>query len=549
MGSAPEAAPQLSAAQLGRVIAFGVAQQVRAGDVVFRPGDAAYDLIVIESGRVQILSPATRDEPEAVLAEYGAGGFLGELNLLTGQTAYLSARVTEAGTIHRLGRDQFHRLMAEHADVSDVLLRAFLTRRDALRQSSAAHLLEIVGHGASAAALGLRTYAARQRLPHLWLDADSVAGRALMQLAPLTVADLPAVLTPDRTLRDATPADVADALGLTYRASGASIADLVIVGAGPAGLAAAVTAASEGLSVTLVDSDGPGGQAAGSSRIENYVGFPTGISGHDLMQRATLQAMKFGTRLFAPCTVESLVAVQDTVQVGLVGGQTVDARAAVIATGVHYRRLALPGWDRLEQAGIYYAATELESAACAGAPVTVIGGANSAGQAALLLAGRAGPVTLVVRAADLRAGMSSYLADRVRADPRIEVHTSTEVTTLGGNPALAFVELTDRTSGAVTRQSCHALFCFIGARPNTGWASGVRVDEDGFVLTGVDLNPAERSHVWADLERDPLPYETSVANVFAAGDVRAGSVKRVASAVGEGSSAIRSVLAVVGVPF
>ena len=545
MSSSPES-PRLSSAQLDRLSSYGVAQQVRVRDVVFRPGDAAYDLIVIESGRIQIVAPATRDEPEAVLAEYGPGGFLGELNLLTGQAAYLTARVVEAGTIHRLARDQFRRLMAEDADVSDLLLRTFLARRDFLRNSAAAHVIEIVGSGMSAATLALRTYAARQRLPHVWLDADNLAERGFAHLASLTSADLPAVITTRHVLRRATPGQLADALGLSYRSAPGEVADLVIVGAGPAGLAAAVHAASEGLDVILLDTVGAGGQAAASSRIENYVGFPSGISGSELTQRATLQALKFGARLFAPCEVVALDSSQDTQRLILREGPEVGARAVLIASGVTYRRLPLPRWADFEGAGIYYAATEREARACAGAPVTVVGGANSAGQAALFLASRGSDVTIAIRAADIRAGMSSYLVDRIHADVRITVRTATEVTGLGGGDALENIELTD-TSRAVTQvQSACGLFCFIGAEPTTSWATGVSVDGHGFVLTDGGIDPSTLTPVWSALERSPLPYETSVPAVFAAGDVRSGSMKRVASAAGEGASAVRSVHAAVG---
>jgi thioredoxin reductase (NADPH) len=538
--------PLLAPAQLARLISYGVAQQVRARDVVFRPGDATYDLIVIESGRIEIISPAASDEPEAVVAEYGPGGFLGELNLLTGQAVYLTARVVEAGTIHRLARDQFRRLMSEDADISDILLRTFLTRRDSLRDSAAAHLIEIVGSGMSAAALAVRTYAARQRLPHLWLDADSLAGQALIQSAPLAAAQLPAVITPDRVLHNATPGKLAAVLGLAYRAPTNRIADLAVVGAGPAGLAAAVHAASEGLEVIVLDAIGAGGQAAASSRIENYVGFPSGISGADLTQKATLQAMKFGARLFAPCQVVGLDCTQDLLRLILADGPHVDARAVLIACGVAYRKLPLPRWAEFEGAGIFYAATELEARGCAGGPVIVAGGANSAGQAALCLASTGCRVDLVVRGTDLRAGMSSYLADRVEAHPDVTVRIGSEVTALAGEAALTEVEVTDTVRGDAHRQPCRGLFCFIGADPSLDWAPGVLRDGDGFVRTDVQLPHADLAPVWAVLERSPLPFETSIPGVFAVGDVRAGSMKRVAAAVGEGASAVRSVHVAIG---
>jgi thioredoxin reductase (NADPH) len=542
-------APQLTAGQFARLTAYGVAQEVRSRDVVFRPGDPAYDLIVIEAGSIEIVSPATRDEPEAVVAVYGPGGFLGELNLLTGQTAYLTARVTQAGRIHRISRERFRRLMADDPEISDVLLRTFLARRDLLRDSPAARGIEIVGSGISAEALALRTYAARQRLPHLWLDADSVAGRALMRLTPLAAADLPAVVTPQRVLRRASPGQLAQTLGLSYRGAVGKVVDLTIVGSGPAGLAAAVYGASEGLDTLLLDAVGVGGQAAASSRIENYPGFPSGLSGHDLTQRAALQALKFGAQLSSPCDVTALDTTAEQLRVDLAGGTGISTRAVLIATGARYRTLPLPRWAEFEGAGIYYAATELEARACGTGPVTVVGGANSAGQAALYLAARGSPVTLAIRGQDAAAEMSSYLLDRLHAHPGVTVRVSTEVTRLAGRSALEAITLTDTTARSSVEQSCRGLFCFIGADPATGWLHDVILDRDGYIRTDVQLDPDELGLTWAALDRTPLPFETSVPAVFAAGDVRRGSMKRVASAVGEGASSVRSIHAAIGIRF
>jgi thioredoxin reductase (NADPH) len=542
------AVPQLTADQFARLTSYGVAQAVRSADVVFRPGDPTYDLIVIEAGRIEILSPPTGDEPEAVVATYGAGGFLGELNLLTGQTAYLTARVVEAGRIHRISHQRFRRLMADDPEISDVLLRTFLARRDQLRDSPAARAIEIVGSGISAAALALRTYAARQRLPHLWLDADTTAGQAVMRLAPLTGADLPAVVTPDRVLRRATPPQLADALGLSYRPTTGTPVDLIVIGSGPAGLAAAVYGASEGLATVVLDSVGIGGQAAASSRIENYLGFPSGLSGYDLTQKAALQALKFGARLTSPGQVVALDIAAGYLRVNLADGDRIDTRAVLIATGARYRTLSLTRWAEFEGAGIYYAATELEARACAAQPVTVIGAANSAGQAALHLASRGSAVTLAIRGHDIAAHMSAYLADRLYADPGVTIRVSTEVTKLAGATALEAITLTDTISRASTEQACRGLFCFIGADPATAWLHGVvALDRAGFIRTDVQLDPATLGPAWSALDRTPLPYETSVPAVFAAGDVRLGSMKRVASAVGEGASAVRSVHTAIGI--
>jgi thioredoxin reductase (NADPH) len=542
-------APHLTEDQFARLTAYGVAQEVRSRDVVFRPGDPAYDLIVIEAGWIEIVSPPTGEEPEAVVAMYGPGGFLGELNLLTGQTAYLTARVTEAGRIHRISHERFRQLMADDPEISDVLLRTFLARRDLLRDSPAARGIEIVGSGISAAALALRTYAARQRLPHLWLDADSVAGRAVMRLAPLAAAELPAVVTPDRVLRRASPADLADALGLSYRRTAGKVADLTIIGSGPAGLAAAVYGASEGLDTLLLDAVGVGGQAAASSRIENYLGFPSGLSGHELTQRAALQALKFGAQLFSPCRVTALDTGAEHLRVDLADGTGISTRAVLIATGARYRALPLPRWAEFEGAGIYYAATEIEARACGTHPVTVVGGANSAGQAALYLASRGSQVTLSIRGQDAAAGMSSYLLNRLYAHPGVSVRLSTEVTGLAGSMALESLTLTDTTSLSSAEQPCRGLFCFIGAEPATTWLHGVTLDRSGYICTDVHLDPNELGPTWTALGRRPLPFETSVPAVFAAGDVRHGSMKRVAAAVGEGASSVRSMHTAIGIRF
>jgi thioredoxin reductase (NADPH) len=540
------AVPQLSADQFDRMTAYGVAQPVEVGDIVVRPGDVDYDLILVESGWIEILSPAIGDEPESVVARYGSGGFLGELNFLTGQTAYLMARVSDAGRIHRISRERFRRLMATEPDLSDILLRTFLARRDLLREGPAARALAIVGSELSAESLALRTFAARQRLAHLWLDADSAAGQALAQSAQIGAADLPAVITAHQVLRRATTGQMAQALGLAYRHSATTPADLIVVGSGPAGLAAAVYGASEGLATVVLDAAGIGGQAAASSRIENYLGFPSGLSGEELTQRAALQAMKFGAQLSSPCRVVDLDTGGQHLSVMLGDGTTIESRAVLIATGVQYNTLPLERWADFEGAGIYYAATELEARACRTAPVTVVGGANSAGQAALYLASRGCPVTVAVRGSDVAATMSAYLVARLRAHPRVQIRAHTEVTALSGGSTLQRITLTDNATGRVSEHPCRGLFCFIGARPATQWLPGLALDSAGFIRTDAQLDPEELGATWTALGRAPLPFETSVPTVFAAGDVRLSSVKRVASAVGEGANAVRSIHTALG---
>jgi thioredoxin reductase (NADPH) len=367
----------------------------------------------------------------------------------------------------------------------------------------------------------------------------------MMESSGLTEEDLPAVVMPGATLKRTTPGELAQKLNLSYHRSSSEPVDVTIVGAGPAGLAAAVYGASEGLDTVLIDAVGTGGQAAASSRIENYFGFPFGLSGTDLTGRAMLQALKFGAQLASPCPAVRLDTNRDEngglLRLHLPGEDVIDSKAVILATGARYRALPLERWPDFEGAGIYYAATELEARSCAGNPVAVVGGANSAGQAALYLAGRGSEVSLVVRGPDIAAEMSAYLVDRLLAHPRVTVQCRSEVTRLDGGDFLQEVSITDRIANTTRVQPCSALFCFIGAEPATSWLTGIAIEDDGFIRTDVQLTGDDLGPGWAAAGRRPLPFETSVPGVFAVGDVRSGSMKRVAAATGEGASAIASV--------
>jgi thioredoxin reductase (NADPH) len=542
---AEAASPRLSGKLFDRLLGYGAPQPARAGDVLFQPGDEDVDLIVVAAGSVEVIRTATAAVPAETVAVVDAGGFVGELNLLTGQNVYLLCRVREAGTVYRVSPGRLRQLMANDGELSDIVFRALIARRELLRRSTAARGVEIVGNPVSAAALALRTYAARQRLIHLWFDAGTPAGRAMMESSGLTGDDLPAVVMPGVTLKRATPGELAQKLNLSYHRSPGKPVDVTIVGAGPAGLAAAVYGASEGLATVVIDAVGTGGQAAASSRIENYFGFPFGLSGADLTGRAVLQALKFGAQLASPCPAVRLDANRNKngglLRLHLPGDDVIDSKAVIIATGARYRALPLERWPDFEGAGIYYAATELEARSCAGSPVTVIGGANSAGQAALYLAGRESEVSLVVRGPDIAAEMSAYLVDRLLAHPRVTVLCRSEVTRLDGGDYLQEVSITDRAAGTTRAQPCSGLFCFIGAEPATSWLTGIAAEDDGFIRTDVQLAGDDLGPAWAEAGRRPLPFETSVPGVFAVGDVRSGSMKRVAAATGEGASAIASV--------
>jgi thioredoxin reductase (NADPH) len=530
--------PELDDGQLAVISGYGQRRTVHAGDILFSPGDAQYDFIVILSGAVEILR-SDGCGGEVLITRHGPRRFLGEVSLLTRQHPYLTARVVESGELIVVPAEVFRAHVVADDRVSDTILEAFLTRR-ALLLASAADTLLIVGSEFSPESMALREYAARNRLPHRWIDADVQTDVAtLLDRLGVTAADLPIAIIPSGVLRRATPGVLAADLGLTVDSVPERCFDVVVVGAGPAGLAASVYAASEGLHTLTVDSVAAGGQAATSSRIENYLGFPTGISGDDLANRATVQAQKFGAVLTSPCAVSGLTDKAGHLVATLADGTEVAARAMVAATGAHYRRLPIPNLDRFEALGVYYAATELEVRACAGSPVVVVGGGNSAGQAAMFLAQSGSDVCVVVRRS-LSDTMSNYLVDRIGSHPRVQVHTGSNVTALEGDRVLEKITETG-PDGSTQSVPCTALFSFIGAVPNSGWMNGVTTDDKGFVLTDRSLDPDTLGEEWTAIHRRPLPYESSRPGLFAVGDLRAGSMKRVAAAVGEGSAAIRSV--------
>ncbi|WP_419707010.1 FAD-dependent oxidoreductase [Promicromonospora sp. NFX87] len=539
-GAGPETgagavAPALSPEQFRRLAAYGEREQVAAGDVLYATGDRRYDLFLIESAIVDVVRDATGTEPEHVVYSRCHGDFTGELSMLTGQSVFLTARVRRPGTVVRVRAESFRTVLGEQVDIADVIVEAFSVRRR-LIQDTAGSVLEIIGAPNSDRTRALRAFAARLLLPHLVLEVDSIPAQALLAAHGLVAEDLPVAIVSDRVLRRATPHDVAEATGLAYDDSRHDV-DLVVVGAGPAGLAAAVYGASEGLVTVILDSGAAGGQAATSSRIENYLGFPSGVSGEELTRLALVQALKFGAQLYAPCDVMALDASDPAGPVlSAADGTHLRARAVIIASGARYRRLPVPRLAEFEQLGhVRYSATELDARDCVTLPVTVVGGANSAGQAALFLASRGSLVNLVVRGDSIRQSMSTYLARRLEAHPMVQVRTRTQVVGLTGDDELHGVVL--RTTGTADRElRSHTLFCFIGADPDTDWLPGLQRDAHGFLLTGTRVDPGDPAP-----PAPVLPFQTSLPRVFAAGDVRAGSVKRVASAVGEGAGAVASV--------
>jgi thioredoxin reductase (NADPH) len=525
----------LDADELSKLRAYGTEERVAAGTVLFSAGDESYDFIVVLDGQAAI---AERDQQRRTVGSFGPGEFLGELDLLTGKRAALGSTMETDGRILRVPVERVRVVMAQEPGLSEVILRTFLARRANLMALGAG--LTLIGSRADAATRRLLETLSRNQLAASWLelDADPDAAAAL-QMLEIPEADLPVLLVPGSAiLRNPTMVDLRDALGLADGADGddRDRCDLLVVGGGPGGLAAAVYGASEGLSTILVEDTALGGQAGTSSRIENYLGFPAGLSGAELATRGVLQAEKFGARIRAGTQAVALAEEDGRHVVALDDGRRILARAVIVATGARYRRLAIEGMEQLEGVGVYYAATGMEARACAGGPVVVVGGGNSAGQAALYLARASTNVDIVIRRDELAETMSRYLIDAIEREPRIAVVGQTEVTRLVTDGGLAAVDLTDVATGAVRTTPVCGLFVFIGVAPNTRWLDGqLAQDEGGFILTGEDIPSSERHPQVAA----PLASETSRPGIFCVGDARSGSVKRVATAIGEGAAAVR----------
>lgn len=518
---------------------FGERRALAPGDVLYRAGQSNSDFFVLIEGEVEVVRD---DESQELVVVYTAGQFIGELGLVTGQRTFLTARSTQKGMALVIPRDSFRRLMATKPTISDGIFGALIARRETVRTTSAAQAIQIIGSRFSREALALRTFAARNRLAYSWIDLEEAEDvGVLLASKGLRIGDSPVVITPTGILRHPTPGEFAEQLGLTYHPIPGRTFDLVVIGTGPAGLAASVYGASEGLDTVSLDAVGPGGQAGASSRIENYAGFPNGVSGGDLTARTAVQAQRLGAWLVSPCEVSGLRVEHGFHVVSLVDQSEVPTRAVIIATGARYQRLAISNLEQFEGNGVYYAATDLETRSCSGSEVIVVGGGNSAGQAAIYLSQGGSRVSIVIRRPDLSSSMSRYLIDRIAADPNIDVVSDTEVRALEGDGHLESVVFEHSPSGRRNIKKCVALFCFIGAEPATQWLQGAIVlDEKGFILTDRSLPGDALDHpIFA--EREPLPFETSAPGVFAVGDVRSGSMKRVAAAVGEGSSAVRAV--------
>ncbi len=539
----PRAFPALTEEQIDRIRPLGRIRQVRSGDILIKPGDTVIPFYVLLSGRMEIVQPSL--DGERMIALHEPGGFTGEMTMLSGARSQVIGRVSEGGEFLELSPENLRVLVARDTELSEILMRAFILRRlEMIRQGWGA--LVVLGSQHSARTLEIREFLSRNGQPYTYVDLDrDQTSQELLDRFEVKPRDVPVVVCPGRgVLRSPSVRDLAAGLGLSVVSGGKQIRDVIIVGAGPAGLAAAVYAASEGLDVLLIETSSPGGQAASSSKIENYLGFPTGISGQELAGRAASQALKFGAQIVVARSVLRLACERRPYTVKLDGGEELAARTIVIATGAQYNKPALPNLERFEGNGVYYGATYMESQLCTGEEVAVVGGGNSAGQAAAFLAQTASRVHMLVRAAELSSTMSRYLIQRLEENPKVDLHYQTEISGLDGEDHLERLTWRDRATGAESEHAIRHLFIMTGASPRTEWLKGcLALDQKGFILTGRDLDTAgsgDGNPRWP-LDRAPEMLETSLPGVFAVGDVRAGNVKRVASAVGEGAISIHLV--------
>jgi len=531
--------PTLSEAQLQRIASYGTRRYVPAGELLFDQGTVALGIRVVLGGSLEVVRPGIAGSD--LITVHRAGAFSGEVNVLAGRRSLVRGRMVEGGDVLFIDQPGLRRLIEEDTDVSDVLMRAFILRRVALISRGAGDAT-LVGSAHSAGTLRLQEFFTRNGHPYAYIDVDRDPDvQTLLDQFRVGVEDVPIVICRgEDVLKNPTNEAVAQCFGLNAAIDAERVRDLVVVGGGPGGLAAAVYAASEGLSVLVLEANAPGGQAGTSSKIENYFGFPTGISGQALSARGLAQAEKFGAELAVASRVERFKCGGEKGYEITLSNAVIRARAIIIASGVQYRRLALDNVDRFDGAGIYYAATATEARLCGGDEVAVVGGANSAGQAAVFLAGQAKHVHVLVRGAGLADTMSRYLIRRIEESPNITVHTHTELVALDGDDHLRSV--TWRGPGGDERHSLRHVFLMVGAQPNTAWlAECVALDARGFVKTGADLSAEDLSSTAWPLARAPFLFETNRHRVFAVGDVRSGSVKRVAAAVGEGSVCVQLV--------
>ncbi len=533
-----QAFPSLTPAQLARVRAHGVEQTVRAGEVLVEAGDRDVPLFVVTSGRIEAVRPCESERTPVALV--GPGQFTGEVGILSSRPAMFRLRAKEAGRVIRVEHGPLLQLVQNGDEVGEVLMRAFILRRVELVAQGLGDVV-VVGSVYCAATLRVREFLTRNAHPYAYVDLEREDDvQSLLDRFHVGLDDVPVVICRGHlVLRNPTNQQIADCLGLNAEIDTERARDLVVVGAGPAGLAAAVYAASEGLDVLVLESESPGGQAGSSSKIENYLGFPTGVSGQELASRAYSQAQKFGAELMVASGAHHLDCDARPFALVLEDGRRIPARCVIIASGARYRRLPVPNLSRFEGAGVYYAASFMEAQLCTGEEVVVVGAGNSAGQAAVFLAQTTARVHLLVRGSGLAASMSRYLVQRIEDNPAIVVRTRTQVVALDGNHHLERVRWRDDASGETEEHPVRHVFLMTGAVPSTDWLDAcVALDGRGFIKTGPALTGEDLAAAGWPLPRRPHLLETSRPGVFAVGDVRGGNVKRVAAAVGEGSIAI-----------
>src|SRR6202049_4888482 len=534
--------PTLTSAQMTRIAARGRRPTIALGEVLVEVGDKDTPFFVVVSGAIsgELQAPRPSGATETLVVAHGTGQFSGEASMISGRRAMGRLRASEPGEVIQLAREQLLALIQTDADLSEILMRAFMLRRFELIAHEFGDVV-VIGSVHCAGTLRVKEFLTRNGHPFHYIDLDRDAeAQAVLDQFHVSTGDVPVLICgTDAVLRNPNNAQIAECLGFNDAIDQTRVSDLVIVGAGPAGLAAAVYGASEGLAVLVVESGSPGGQGGSSSRIENYLGFPTGISGLDLTARAYAQAQKFGAQIMIAKGATGLACDRKQYAVNIDGGPRIPARAVIIATGAAYRRPALANLSQFEGAGVYYTAMPMEAQLCAGEDVIVVGGGNSAGQAAAFLAQTAGRVHMLVRGERLADTMSRYLIRRIEDNPKIVLRTHTQIVSLEGNGHLEGVRWRDDRSGDVETNGIRHVFMMTGAVPNTGWLERcVALDDRGFIKTGPDLSQDDLAAAGWPLTRPPYLLETSRPGIFAVGDVRGGNIKRVASAVGEGSIAV-----------
>jgi thioredoxin reductase (NADPH) len=531
--------PELTAAQLRRISSLGERRSVRKGEILFEVGEQNTKFFVVIEGAIEVVRPLGEREEPVVL--HGPGQFTGEINMLSARRSLVRGRAVGDGSVIAIDRERLRALVQRDAELSEILMRAFILRRVGLL-AQVDNELVLLGSPHSGATLRLKEFLTRNAQPFTYHDIEGdPAVQALLDRFHVGVSEIPVVLCQaGKVLRNPSIELLAAELGLSTKFDAQALRDVVIVGAGPAGLAAAVYAASEGLDVLVLEATAPGGQAGTSSRIENYLGFPTGISGEALAARALTQAEKFGAELAIAQRAVRLRCDQRTMEIELGDGQRVRSRTVVIASGAQYRKPELPELSRFEGAGVYYSATHMEAQICKNEDVAIVGGGNSAGQAAVYLAQSAASVRVLIRGPGLAESMSRYLIRRLEDSPNIELLPRTVVEALAGTSGLEQLRWRQLDTGQTESRPMHHLFLMTGALPNTQWLKGcVVLDDKGFVKAGADLRADELSEAGWPLARAPYLAETSLPRVFVVGDARSGSVKRVASAVGEGSVCVQ----------